>query len=410
MLIKAETNVAETKDVFKLILQEPERVFEMMQFNFKEIAERTLCEMLKAELTLYLGREPYKRVDNPKKNHRNGYYGKNYTVKNIGELKLQIPRDRVGNFSSRLIKKYDSYDKALEKDVCLMFLSGISTRGIELISKQILGRKISHGEVSQINKELMSGIDAWRTRDLSDEKIKYMYIDGVNFHMRTGHSVEIVPMLVVVGVKEDNRKIFLAIQRGDKEKASTWREVFKDLKKRGLDKDAILLGVMDGLQGLMTVFKEEFPQARIQRCQLHVTRNILCKVTKKAKTEVNDSLRDIFYASSRTKAKESFKQFVNKYDNDFPSAVKCLSNVIDECLTFFSFPQEQWKSIRTTNTIERVNKEFKRRTHSMEILAGEKSAYRLLSFIALKMELYWRSHPINKIMALPLPNNFTQTA
>ena len=110
MLIKAETNVTECKEIFKSILKEPERMFEMMHFDFREIAERTLCEMLKAELSLYLGREPYQRVNDSGKNYRNGYYGKHYAVKNIGNLNLKIPRDRNGTFSSQLIRKYDCYD------------------------------------------------------------------------------------------------------------------------------------------------------------------------------------------------------------------------------------------------------------------------------------------------------------
>ena len=293
MLIKAETNVPETREIFKSILERPEKVFELMRFDFREIAERTLCELLKVELSHHLGRSEYERTGT-KSNHRNGYYGKKYTPKNIGELNLKIPRDRNGTFSSELVSKYNSYEKAIEKDVSLMFLSGMSTRSIELISPQIFGRKISHGEVSQINNELLTGLETWRTRDLSALKIKYMYIDGVNFHMRQGHSIDIIPMLVVIGVTTDNQKTFLTIQKGDKESATTWREVFKDLKSRGLDPKTVELGIMDGLSGLMTVFKEEFSHAKVQRCQVHVARNVLCKVPRKSKQEVADPLRDIF--------------------------------------------------------------------------------------------------------------------
>jgi len=218
-------------------------------------------------------------------------------------------------------------------------------------------------------------------------------------------------MLVVIGVTEKNRKKFLCLQRGDKESASTWREIFKDLKARGMNAD-IKLGIMDGLTGLMKVFREEFTGAKIQRCQVHVSRNVLSKVPKNKKEEVTDSLRNIFYASTRVKAKEEFDKFVDNYNKEMPSAVMCLSKVINECLTFYSFPKEEWVSLRTTNPIERVNKEFKRRTKSMEILAGENSAYRLLSFIALKMEINWRSSTLtsakNKNLMIKGLNEFTQ--
>jgi putative transposase len=145
------------------------------------------------------------------------------------------------------------------------------------------------------------------------------------------------------------------------------------------------------------VFEEEFPKARVQRCQVHVARNVLAKVPKKLKQAVANDVRTIFYASSKETALESFEIFKTKWEKDIPSAVCCLERSIDACLSFFNFPEEEWISLRTTNIIERLNKEFKRRTKSMEILAGESACYRLLAFISLKMELHWRSNPVGKV-------------
>jgi putative transposase len=171
---------------------------------------------------------------------------------------------------------------------------------------------------------------------------------------------------------------------------------------------------MDGLPGLERVFKEEFTNAKIQRCQVHVARNVLAKVPKKFKKAVADDMRSIFYASSKKKAMEFFSEFKERWGKDLSSAVKCLGNSIDVCLTFFNFPEEEWISLRTTNIIERLNKEFKRRTKPMEIVAGEQACYTLLAFISIKMELHWRSNPIGKVRNnLPFfkelaYNNFTQ--
>ena len=254
----------------------------------------------------------------------------------------------------------------------------------------------------------------WRGRDLSEEAIKYMYLDGTIFSMRIGGSIEKVPVLVAVGVTEDNQKRVLAFQSGDKESASSWREFLRDLKGRGLESSRVILGIMDGLAGLEKVFKEEFSNAKTQRCQVHVAKNILSKVTRKQKKTVADDLRSIFYASTKEKSLNFFDEFKKKWDKDFPSAVKSLENSIDSCLTFYSFPEQEWISLRTTNVIERLNKEFKRRTKPMEIVAGEKSCYHLLAFVALKMELHWKSSPIGKVNAnLPfykeiLEKEFTQ--
>jgi putative transposase len=159
----------------------------------------------------------------------------------------------------------------------------------------------------------------------------------------------------------------------------------------------VTLGIMDGLSGLERVFSEEFPNAKVQRCQIHVARNVLAKVPQKLKKTIADEVRSIFYASSRSKALEFFKQFKGTWEKEIPSAVKCLENTLDTCLTYLHFPEEEWICLRTTNVIERLNKEFKRRTKPMEILAGERSCYLLLTFICLKMEMNWRSKPIGRV-------------
>jgi len=206
-----------------------------------------------------------------------------------------------------------------------------------------------------------------------------------------------VTVLVAIGVREDGTRLVLGLQAGDKESASNWREFFKDLKSRGLRAEFVRLGVMDGLTGLETVFKEEFSNAQVQRCQVHVARNVLAKVPQKLKQAVADNMRSIFYASSKEKAKEFFGQFKERWENEVPSAVKSLENSLEACLTFFKFPAEEWQALRTTNIIERLNKEFKRRNKPMEIVAGENACYRLLAFISLKMELHWRKNPIGKV-------------
>ena len=172
-------------------------------------------------------------------------------------------------------------------------------------------------------------------------------------------------------------KLVLSLQSGDKKSAPSWREFFKDLKVRELDGSKVTLGIMDGLPELETVFKEEFPQARTLRCQVHVARNILAKVPKKFKQEVADDLCFIFYAPSRETAWASFESFWQRWQKSIPFAVKCLERRIDACLTFFNFPPQEWISLRTTNIIERLNKEYRRRTRPMEILAVEAACYRI---------------------------------
>ncbi len=405
-----ESTVPQVRDLFKQIMAEPERMFELVQMDLKEQCERVVNELLKAELTAFLDREPYERQAPAvtEKNYRNGRYQRTYATKSIGEIDIQVPRDRNGEFRSQLIAKYERREASLDRDIALLFLSGFSTRAVAMVSKALLGTAISPTEVSRVTAELAGAIEQWRVRDLSTFDVKYLIIDGVQFPMRTGHSIERIPMLVVLGVlRGTNRKVFLTIQQGTKDSATVWREVFKDLKGRGLNPETIELGIMDGLSGLERVFTEEFPTAKIQRCQVHVARNVLAKVPKKRKQEVADNLRDIFYAENRVNSKAAYQAFREKYEGEIPSAVNCLAASIDRCQTFYSFPEEEWISLRTTNAIERVNKEFRRRTKPMEILAGEQSAYVILCFVALKMEQAWKSAPLGS-KNLPVLKKFTQ--
>jgi len=134
-----------------------------------------------------------------------------------------------------------------------MFLSGISTRNLSMISRRLIGRKISHTEISSANSDLTEAVEKWRMRDLSKESIKYIFVDGVNFRMRIQGSIELVPVLVAIGVTRRGHKLVLGMQSGDKESASNWREFFKDLKSRGLDSQTVTLGIMDGLPGLGSI-------------------------------------------------------------------------------------------------------------------------------------------------------------
>lgn len=394
--MKVEISVAEVVNIFKEIQEQPENLFEMIRVEIRDNVGEYLSSLMEVERSEFLGRQWYEHGQGDV-NHRNGSYPRNFTLKGIGKVNVRVPRDREGAFKTQIIPRSKRYEDELRQDLSMMFLSGVSTRTLSMMSERLIGRRISATEVSNANKELIDAVERWRNRDLSGEPIKYMFLDGVNFDMRIDGSVEKVPVLVAIGVTETGHKRVLGFQAGDKESAPTWREFFKDLKTRGLNGTNMVLGVMDGLPGLEKVFRGEFPKAKVQRCQVHVSRNVLAKVPRKLKKAVADDLRSIFYASSKKKAMAFFDIFKDRWQQDLPSAVKCLENSIESCLTFFICPEEEWISLRTTNIIERLNKEFKRRTKPMEILAGENACYMLLAFISLKMEMHWKSNPIGKV-------------
>lgn len=394
--MKVEISVPEVVSIFKEIQGQPEKLFAMIRSDIRDSVGQYLSELMNAEMTHFLGRDRYERICG-EINHRNGSYGRKFALKGIGQVAVKVPRDRKGKFETRVIPRSKRYEDELRQDLSFLFLTGISTRSLSMISNRLIGRKISHGQISNANKSLIDAVERWRNRDLAGEPIKYLFLDGVCFHMRMHGSIETVRVLVAIGVTKTGHRLVLGVQSGDKESASNWREFFKDLKRRNLDPRNITLGIMDGLPGLEKVFKEEFTKAKVQRCQVHVARNVLAKVPKKLKQTVADDMRSIFYASSKEKSMEFFAQFKKRWEKDLPSAVKCLERSIDACLTFFNCPENEWISLRTTNIIERLNKEFKRRTRPMEIVAGEHACYTLLAFICIKMEVHWKSNPIGKV-------------
>ena len=406
--MELKVSVSEAIALIREVENVPAKILEYIGMNIQKEVGSFITNLMKQELTHHVGREKYKRKEG-QTDYRNGGYARTFCIKGIGDVEERAPRDRDGDFHTQVLPRCKRHDERITEDIAAMYLTGISTRTLSLLSKRLIGRSLSPAEVSNAGTEMKQAIERWRTRDLSREQIEYLFVDGVNFRMRIGDSIEPVSVLVIIGVRKDKTKLVLLLQSGDKESAAAWREAFKDLKTRGLDGSMVTPGIMDGLTGLEKVFQEEFPHAKIQRCQVHVARNVIAKVPKKLKRVVADDLRSIFHASSKKKADEFAVTFANKWEKEVPPAVKSLSNSLDACLTFFSFPEEEWISLRTTNIIERLNKEFKRRTKPMEIVAGENACYLLLAFISLKMEMNWRTTKIGKVRPnLPLYKKFTQ--
>jgi len=199
--MKVEISVPEVVSVFKEIKQQPERIYEMIRTEVREHVGQYLSRLMDTELTHFLGRERYEHSQGDV-NHRNGSYDRNFTLKGIGKLNVNIPRDRKGDFNTQVIPRSKRYEDELRVDLSMMFLTGVSTRSLSMISTRLIGRKISPTEISNANNELIEAVEKWRTRDLSEEAIKYIFLDGVTFDMRIDGSIEKVPVLVAIGVTE----------------------------------------------------------------------------------------------------------------------------------------------------------------------------------------------------------------
>ena len=344
-----------------------------------EKVQQWINSLLEAERDEFLGRDRQQRLDENRDNYRNGYRPRKLNLLGLGGLELRVPRDRKGEFHSAWLPERKGQDGELEAFLAEAFLAGLSTRDLARISEKHLGHKYDSKQVSRIVARATEDLESWRQRSLADTVYKFLYLDGTNFRVRINGHVSRQSFCAVLGVSEENECFeVLAIEMGDREKTDLWESVFRNLRERGLRHEAVELGVMDGLPGLEELFGRYFPRAQTQRCQKHAKANACRRVRKREREEFSKDLNKIFYAPQESQARAALHEFKAKWGQSFPSAVAVIEKDFDALLRFFQFDPTYWTVLRTTNPIERLNKEFKRRTRAMEVTGGEISTYRCL--------------------------------
>ena len=343
--------------------------------------------VLQAEMDLFLGRA------DQSSNKRNGFREKEYALKGVGCLRIRMPTDRKREFESSVFPHREQIDPRLKEDIAILHLAGLSNRVMAMVSKRVLGVEVSTDTVTKSLDMIEDKALAWLERPL-EKKYWALFIDGTNFKIQRRGSTEKEPSLVVLGVDEENRMSILSISPGYKDNAESWREVFKDLVKRGLDPQAVQIGVMDGLPGLETAFKESFVKAVTARCWVHSLKNAMAKVPERLRPAFKKLAHAVMYASSEAAARQAFRALKLEMGRDAARAVRVLEKDLDSLLAHYKFDQKLWRTLRTTNPIERVNKELKRRTKSMETL-GERTLEVLLAFTAMRLEYHWQRVPVD---------------
>jgi putative transposase len=352
--------------------------------------------LLEAERDEFLGRGRHQRIGE-EGNYRNGYRYRRFNLFGFGDIDLKIPRDRKSEFASAWLPDRKRQDPELEAFLAEAFLAGLSTRDIARISQKHLAHKYDSKQVSRIVERATTDLEAWRTRRLDGRRYKFLYLDGAYIRVRINKHVSRLSFCAVLGVSEEDETFeVLALEMGDREKADLWSVIFRGLEERGLRREAVELGIMDGLPGLETAFKSAFPRAQTQRCQKHAKANACVRVRRSDREAFSKDLNRVFYANNESQARQAFHDLKDRWDRLFPSAVHVIEKDLDSLLTFFQFDTGFWTVLRTTNPIERLNKEFKRRTNAMEVTGGEASTYRCLVYVAQTMEYRWSFHCFSK--------------
>jgi len=326
-------------------------------------AQMMLQVAIEEEVTAYLNRDYYER-NVTAAGSRSGSKPRAIKVGN-GDIGIEMPqvRNAGGPFHSKILPPRMTQMDEIQEAIPLLYMHGLSTRRVKKAVGQLIGEKgLSHQNVIRITNRIVDEFTVWKRRDLSGLNVKYLVLDGTRLGVRAG-TKEKEAVLVAWGFLEDGSLELLSVLLGNRESYSAWKGFLEDMVMRGLTEP--MLTVIDGCPGLVKAVEEIFSGSDIQRCTKHKTENVLDKVLKADKDKIHESLRKIFYASTGEHAREAIDMFKKAWGVKYPSATECLMTDIEACLTYYKYPYQHWKRIRTTNVVERSFKEVKRRTRGI---------------------------------------------
>ena len=382
-IIKLEIHIPEVVRALEAFSVNRKHALEALSSEVRGAVSGVFNQLMNSEIELFLG------TPDQADNKRNGYQPeREYALKGVGCIRIRTPKDRKGRFESQVIPTSERMDPRLKADMAVLQLAGLSTRILSMISRRLLGVEVSKDTVSASLDLITGEAEKWLTRPITG-RFWAQYIDGTNFKVQRRGSTSREPSLVVLGIGDDGHRSVLAIEPGTRDNVDSWRAVFRELKRRGLDPKAVRIGIMDGLPGLEDLFRDEFPSAVTARCWVHALRNALAKSPARLREGFKVLAHKVMYAGSEDAAREAFTALKDAMGDDATRAVTCLERDLDSLLIHYRFDHRFWKALKTTNAIERVNKEFKRRTKSMDTV-GEATLKAVMAFVALRLEMGWQ--------------------
>jgi transposase-like protein len=354
----------------------------------REIVERTLQLIVEEEMSAHLGAERYERTEG-RRGYRNGTKPRTLSTR-VGTLELLVPQDRDGAFSTELFSRYQRTEQALVLSLMEMYIQGVSTRKVAAITEQLCGTRFSKSQVSVLAGRLDPELAAWRERPLSAPSYPYVWVDARYEHVRVDGRVVSQGVLLVTGLRgDDGRREILGVAVAETESEASYQELFRTLRARGLS--GVRLVISDDHAGLRAAITRHFQGAGWQRCQVHVTRNLLGQVAKGKRVELAAGLREVFAAPTRTQAVTVARQLATQWRASQPRVAEHLEEELEDCLNCLAFPIEHQLRIRTTNGMERLSQELKRRTRVVRIFPNREACLRLVSALAMEQSDEWIS-------------------
>jgi putative transposase len=372
------------------------RVRQGVKAVLEEVLEEEMSEHLKAG---------YRELTPTRKGERNGYYQRNL-VTPAGKIeRLEVPRDREGEFVTEVFERYKRMSGDVEEAILEMYLSGISVRKIAGVTDALSKVRVGKDAVSRIASRLEEQQREWRERSLEEKEYPYLYLDTTYLKVRWGARVTTMALLACIGVDEEGFREVLAVEVAGSEKGAAYASMLRGLVDRGLS--GVRLVVSDDHEGIKAAVAGELPGAGWQRCVVHFERNVLSHVPASEMSELADDLKAVFKVRREKTARALAEEFVELYGKRFPKAVSVFEAGIGDALTYLSFPGSHHAKLRTTNMLERLFKEVKRRTRVVGVFPNETSASTLATEIALRSSEEWalrRYLTMDALEAVEKPN------
>jgi len=352
-----------------------------------KLLESVLNQILQAQVTEQVAAERYERTD-ARQGYRNGSYPHQLTTR-VGTITLRVPRIRNGQFSTELFARYQRSEQALVLALMEMVVNGVSTRKVAQITEELCGTHFSKSTVSDLCQKLDPIVEAWNHRPLSDGRFPFVLMDALYLKVREDGRVRSRGVMIAIGINTDGYREVLGIMTGDTESEASWSEFFGWLKQRGLS--GVDLITSDDHGGLVRAIRQHFQGVTWQRCQTHFMRNILDATPKALKDEVHGHVRRILDAADSQTARLLLNETLKAFEEKAPKAMRILENGFEDATAVLALPEKYRKRLRTTNSVERLNEEIRRRERVIRIFPNRQSVIRLLGALLMEQDEKWAS-------------------
>ena len=350
----------------------------------RSIVRAALQEMLEREMAEALGAAKGERTSS-RLGYRSGYYGRTLITR-VGKLELRVPQDRDGRFSTELFARYQRSERALVAALAEMYVQGVSTRKVKAITEELCGHGFSASSISAINKTLDESLAQFASRRL-DEPFAYLILDARYEKVREAGVIAGQAVLIAIGIDRDGRRQILGVELANRESRSSWRDFLLGLRDRGLA--GVEFVVADDHAGLKRAIREVLPEAAYQRCYVHFLRNALDYVPRKVDDDCLQELRWIYDRRDWAEARADLAAWIGKWQGKYPRLVGWVEENVEETLSFYRLPRQHHKHLKSTNMLERLNEEIKRRTHVVRIFPNAESCLRLVRALCVETHENW---------------------